>query len=127
MNKVIINIEANRGYAVDQVKGRMTVGELKRLLEDFDDEAEIVTKDLNNEYGANWGIALDVEEYEPDYYYVDIVVYDKAAKEEIKEYSYKRVYDCEDEEEAIELMKKFDINEKYFDTDKYELIWKENY
>jgi hypothetical protein len=34
----------------------MTVGDLRRQLEDYDDDTEIVTYDLNNERGASWGL-----------------------------------------------------------------------
>lgn len=57
--KVKIEIRSNEGYAADQVTERhntMTVGDLRRQLEDYDDDAEIVTYDLNNERGASWGL-----------------------------------------------------------------------
>lgn len=63
MKKYIkFNIRSNEGYKADQVKERynlMTVGDLKRFLEDYDDETEIVTYDLNNGHGASWGLICD--------------------------------------------------------------------
>lgn len=52
--KIALRIRANEGYSASQVKG-LTVGELRRWLDDFDDDDEIVTHDLNNGYGADWG------------------------------------------------------------------------
>ena len=57
--KVKIEIRSNEGYNAKQVTERhntMTVGDLRRQLEDYDDDAEIVTYDLNNERGASWGL-----------------------------------------------------------------------
>ena len=57
--KIKIEIRSNEGYTAEQVTERhstMTVGELRRQLEDYDDDAEIVTFDLNNERGASWGL-----------------------------------------------------------------------
>lgn len=57
--KVKIAIRSNEGYNASQVTERhntMTVGDLRRQLEDYDDDAEIVTYDLNNERGASWGL-----------------------------------------------------------------------
>lgn len=62
--KLVLEINANEGYSIDQVRGRITVGDLKRYLEDVDDDVEIVTKDLNNSYGANWGVVREF--YEDD-------------------------------------------------------------
>lgn len=66
-DKIILKIKANEGYNADQVAERnslMTVGELKDLLEGFDDSDEIVIQDLNNDYGASFGsiIALDIND-----------------------------------------------------------------
>lgn len=57
--KVKIEIRSNEGYTASQVTERhhtMTVGELRKQLEDYDDDTEIVTYDLNNERGASWGL-----------------------------------------------------------------------
>ena len=62
--KLVLEIKANEGYNINQVSGRITVGDLKRYLEDVDDDMEIVTKDLNNSYGADWGVVCDY--YEED-------------------------------------------------------------
>lgn len=57
--KVKIEIRSNEGYNASQVTechNTMTVGDLRRQLEDYDDDAEIVTYDLNNQGGASWGL-----------------------------------------------------------------------
>lgn len=57
--KIKLEIRSNEGYNASQVTERrhtMTVGELRKQLEDYDDDAEIVTYDLNNERGASWGL-----------------------------------------------------------------------
>lgn len=57
--KVKIEIRSNEGYSAKQIgHNTITVGELRNLLEDYDDDAEIVTYDLNNERGASWGTIL---------------------------------------------------------------------
>ena len=58
-----LEIRANEGYcAVDAMNRCLTVGELRQLLEGIDDDVRIVTKDLNNPRGANWGTTVDVYE-----------------------------------------------------------------
>lgn len=57
--KVKIEIRSNEGYNASQVTechNTMTVGDLRRQLEDYDDDAELVTYDRNNERGATWGL-----------------------------------------------------------------------
>ena len=63
-SKLVLEIRANEGYSIKQVRGRITVGDLRTYLEDFDDDMEIVTKDLNNSYGADWGVVCGY--YEED-------------------------------------------------------------
>ena len=57
-----ICIHSNEGYGADQVRGRITVGELRNMLEGYDDNDEIVTFDLNNRRGASYG-TIDVDEW----------------------------------------------------------------
>lgn len=52
--KYQLNIRANGGYSADQVKG-LTVGDLKALLDEMDDDDEIITYDSTNAYGAAYG------------------------------------------------------------------------
>lgn len=62
--KVILNIRSNEGYSADQVESRLSVGELKDALEEFDDDAEVIVFNESNRYGANYGILtgrLDVD------------------------------------------------------------------
>lgn len=57
--KIKLDIRSNEGYTANQVTERhntITVGELRKMLEDYEDDAEIVTYDLNNERGASWGL-----------------------------------------------------------------------
>lgn len=65
-SKLVLEIRANEGYSIKQVRGRITVGDLRTYLEDFDDDMEIVTKDLNNSYGADWGVVCDYYEEDID-------------------------------------------------------------
>lgn len=63
--KILLNIKSNEGYAPDQVTERnsvVTVGDLKEWLEGYDDDVEIVTNDLNNSRGANYGAIVNVDE-----------------------------------------------------------------
>lgn len=59
MEKLVLKIRSNEGYAMDQVRSHVTVGELRQYLEDLDPDMEIVTDDENNQYGANWGVVCD--------------------------------------------------------------------
>ena len=58
--KIILKIRGNEGYNADQVNS-MTVGELRDLLEGYDDDMEIVTENTDNRYGANFGEIITVE------------------------------------------------------------------
>lgn len=59
--RIALRIRANEGYNAKQAANGLTVGELRRWLEDFNDDDEIVTHDLNNGYGADWG---HIEKYD---------------------------------------------------------------
>ena len=51
--KSFLSISARReGYAVDQISNTMTVGELIRLLEDYDEDMEVY---INNDNGYTYG------------------------------------------------------------------------
>ncbi len=57
--KIALRIRSNEGYDAEQATERhhtITVGELREALEGYEDDTEIVTLDLNNSYGADWGI-----------------------------------------------------------------------
>ena len=62
-----LSIRSNEGYnpidAIECVK-TMTVGQLRQMLADYEDNTPIATYDLNNSRGACWGIVFDVEEIE---------------------------------------------------------------
>ena len=61
--KILLEIEGARGYGSEQVKS-ITVGQLKEMLEGYDDNTEIVTHDETNRYGASYGIIRYVTEDE---------------------------------------------------------------
>ena len=52
-----IDIRANEGYAASGAaeRGSITVGELRAMLEGYDDDVQIVTRDMNNRRGAEYG------------------------------------------------------------------------
>ena len=51
-----LDIRANEGYcAADAARHTITVGELRAMLEDYDDDVRIVSRDLNNPRGADYG------------------------------------------------------------------------
>lgn len=56
--KLALSHNANQGYGPDQVKG-MTLRDLltavQEAIDEHGEDAEIVTKDNGNRYGANWG------------------------------------------------------------------------
>lgn len=60
--KVELQIRANEGYSAGDVQGVMTVGNLRRLLEYYDDDDMVITNNLNNRYGANYGVVVGVSE-----------------------------------------------------------------
>lgn len=57
--KVLLAVTNNQGYGPDQVSGSMTLGALRDALEEaintYGEEAEIVTKETGNRYGARYG------------------------------------------------------------------------
>lgn len=65
--RLALRIHANEGYNANQAANGLTVGELRRWLDDYDDDTEIVTHDLNNGYGADWGNIAKYEPVEDDY------------------------------------------------------------
>ena len=56
MNKEVLIIEANReGYSIEQAENKrtaITVGELMRLLEDFDEDTKVY---ISNDNGYTYG------------------------------------------------------------------------
>ena len=53
MKNVLIMEAEREGYGIDQVKRTMTVGELKALLEDYDDNTELyISHDNGYTYGG---------------------------------------------------------------------------
>lgn len=57
------------GYGIDQCGKTMTAGELRRLLEDYDDDTKIYLKNDNGyTYGSikSWDIEEEYEEEEED-------------------------------------------------------------
>ena len=69
MKKVGVKILSNAGYGMDQVTG-ITLGELRDFIEEmieyYDEDAEIITVDSGNKYGAKYG-KLYLEEISEDY------------------------------------------------------------
>lgn len=62
-----IEIRPNEAYSLKDLQSRlMTVGELREALEDYEDDDQIVTFDLGNYRGANYGYISDVEELEEE-------------------------------------------------------------
>jgi hypothetical protein len=56
---LIMNVNPNQGYAPDQISNRLTLGELRDMIEeaivDYGDDAEVITLDSGNVYGAKYG------------------------------------------------------------------------
>lgn len=125
--KLILNIEANKGYSADQVGDRhcFTVGDLRRILDDYDDETPIITQDENNRYGASWGEVNSTDEWEPESWYADIVIKDKATGETVKTIEDVEVYECGSTEEEEDLMRELGVEEEFFDKDTYDIDWEE--
>ena len=61
--KSFLSISARReGYAVDQISNTMTVGELIRLLEDYDEDMEVyISNDNGYAYGGITEGRIDME------------------------------------------------------------------
>lgn len=52
-NKLVLTIDGRRdGYALDQIKNTMTVGELMNLLSDYDEDTPVM---INNDNGYTYG------------------------------------------------------------------------
>ncbi len=101
MKKLILNINANRGYNASQIEARhtLTVGELKSILEGYDDDTPIITKNLDNALGANFGEVRDCDDWEPEMFSVRVYLKNKETGEEIDLSDSETVYECETEEE----------------------------
>ena len=66
MQKLILEIYGARGYSKNQVRG-LTVGELREMLEGYEDDVQIVTHDESNSYGASYGeLRFITEDYEDE-------------------------------------------------------------
>ena len=65
MKKIQLEIYGANGYSAEQVRS-ITVGELKAMLEDYDDDIEIVTHDETNRYGASYGTIIEIADIEED-------------------------------------------------------------
>ena len=62
---LIMEVYPHEGYSATQIekRGRVTVGELRAALEDWDDDDEIITQDPTNRYGAEFGqLTLVIQE-----------------------------------------------------------------
>ena len=60
-----LEIRPNEAYSPKDLENRlMTVGELREALEGYEDDAQIVTFDLGNYRGANYGYIAYLEELE---------------------------------------------------------------
>lgn len=125
--KLILNIEGNKGYAADQVGNRycFTVGDLRRILDDYDDDTPIITQDENNRYGASWGEVNSTDDWEPESWYADIVIKDKATGETVKTIEDVEVYECDSPKEEEDLMRELGVEEEYFNKDTYVIDWEE--
>jgi hypothetical protein len=57
--RVILAAEPNMGYAADQIDTDMTLADLMALveqaIEEYGPDAVVVTRDINNRYGADFG------------------------------------------------------------------------
>lgn len=62
---ITLEIYPNQGYSAKDVKA-MTVGELREMLEDYEDETYIVTYDKTNHRGAMWGYIACVSDVDED-------------------------------------------------------------
>lgn len=65
--RIKLEIRSGEGYTASQATERhltMKVGDLRKQLEDYDDDTEIITYDLNNENGACWGVVAIEQWYD---------------------------------------------------------------
>ncbi len=65
MKKIQLEINGAQGYGAEQVRS-ITVGELRAMLEDYEDNIEIVTHDYTNRYGASYGTIIEIADVEKD-------------------------------------------------------------
>ncbi len=65
MKKLQLEINGAMGYGAEQVRS-ITVGELKEMLECYDDNDEIVTHDETNRYGASYGSIIEINEVDDE-------------------------------------------------------------
>ena len=65
MKKIQLEINGAMGYGAEQVRS-ITVGDLRAMLEDYEDDVEIVTHDETNRYGASYGKIIEITNVEKD-------------------------------------------------------------
>lgn len=64
MKKAIVFDVAREAYAIGQVRRPMTVGDLKDLLEDYEDDTVII---LSHDNGYTYGTLRDCDSYEDEW------------------------------------------------------------
>ena len=63
MKKAIVFEVAREGYAIGHVRRPMTVGELKELLEDYEDDTVVI---LSHDNGYTYGTLRDCDIYDEE-------------------------------------------------------------
>lgn len=124
MSKLILQTKDRQGYSVNQIEDRdcMTVGELKRILEDYENDTPIIVQGITCSGGADFGPLVDTEDYTPEQVPIrvylqnvnepndqidlldDIMVNEDATDEEIDEIANEAVMDAICDEETDKLL-----------------------
>lgn len=135
MSKLLLQIKDRQGYYADQIEDRdcMTVGELKRILEDYDDDTPIIAQGITCPGGADFGPLVDTEDFVPEQCTIrvylqnvnepndqidlfdDIMVDENATSEEVDKIVNEAVMNAPYDEET----------DKLLNDDTYRVEWEE--
>ena len=135
MSKLILQIKDRQGYSVNQIEDRdcMTVGELRRILEDYDEDTPIIAQGIACPGGADFGPLVDTEDYVPEQcpirvylqnvnepsdqidLFDDIMVDETATSEEVENIVNEAVMNAPYDEET----------DKLLNDDNYRVEWEE--
>ena len=118
MSKLILQIKDRQGYSVNQIEDRdcMTVGELRRILEDYDEDTPIIAQGISCPGGADFGPLQNVNEPNDQIdLFDDIMVDETATSEEVENIVNEAVMNAPYDEET----------DKLLNDDTYRVEWEE--
>lgn len=85
MSKLILQTKDRQGYDVKQIEDRdcMTVGELRRILEDYDEDTPIIVQGITCPGGADFGPLVNTEDYTPKQCFISVFLQNNETGEKV--------------------------------------------